>query len=151
MEIAGNLIMAGANPQKICDLVYFNLHPSAMKLTGKVLNSISFFHDEAVCILTLTKEMMESSGAEDSDSDGLVDYTLYNKGVVAGALIKEMENGRTKVSLRSRNGINVSEIAARFGGGGHLNASGCTLELSLEKAQEMIVKVLCEAIDEQIA
>lgn len=147
MEIAGLLIEAGAQPQKICDMVYYNLQPSRMRLTGKVLNSIEFCHDEQICLLTLTKKMLEDSAAHDADSDGLVDYTLHNVGVQVGALLKQIGPNATKVSLRSRNGINVSEIAGRFGGGGHYNASGCTVSMPLEKTREELLKILVEAIE----
>ena len=68
--------------------------------------------------------MLEHSGADDSESDGLVDYTLYNVGVRTGALLKQIAGDKTKISLRSKDAINVSAIAARYGGGGHFNAAG---------------------------
>ncbi len=147
MEIAGQLIEAGAKTQKICDMVYFNLQPSRMMLTGKVLNSIEFHNQQQICLLTLTQKMLAESEANDADSDGLVDYTLYNVGVQVGALLKEIGPESTKVSLRSRNGINVSEIAARFGGGGHYNASGCTIPMALEQARKELIEILTEAIE----
>ncbi len=149
MEIGGKLIEAGANPQEICDRVYFNMSPATIKLVGKVLNGIRFYKDEQVCVISLTREMLDESGAKDSDSEGLVDYTLFTGGVKAGMLLKEIEPKVTKASLRSRNNINVSAIAARFGGGGHFNASGCTLNLGLEDARKELVKILSEVIDEQ--
>jgi phosphoesterase RecJ-like protein len=149
MEIAGRMIKAGADPQKICDEVYFNLQPSTMTLIGKVLNSIEFHHEGQICLLTLTKEMLKKANAVDSESDGLVDYTLFNSGVISGALLKEIDGERTKVSFRSKDGINVAEIAARFGGGGHFNASGCTVEKPLEQAKAELVTILSKAIDDQ--
>ncbi len=147
MEIAGELIGAGADPQKICDEVYYNLQPSTMKLIGKVLNSIEFHHNGKICLLTLTKEMLSVTGADESESDGLVDYTLFNAGVRAGALLKEIDPNRTKISFRSKDGINVASIAARFGGGGHFNASGCTFEMSINEAREELLKILVKEID----
>lgn len=148
MEIAGILIKAGAEPQKICDLVYFNLQPSTMKLIGKVLNGIEYYLDGQICLLTLTNEMLVQSEAKPSDSDGLVDYTLFKAGVKAGALIKETDdNNLTKVSFRSKDGINVAEIAGRFGGGGHFNASGCAVKMSMKMTKVELLKILCEAIE----
>ncbi|HKK20164.1 MAG TPA: DHHA1 domain-containing protein, partial [candidate division Zixibacteria bacterium] len=140
---------AGANPQEICDQIYFNMSPSTIRLIGKVLNGIRFFDSEQICVITLTRQMLEESGAKDSDSEGLVDYTLFTRGVRAGVMLKEIEPGLTKASLRSRNNINVSTIAAQFGGGGHFNASGCTLNLGLDDARNELVKILSEVIDEQ--
>jgi len=147
MAIAGRLIEAGANPQKICDNVYYNLRPSSMKLIGKVLNVIEFFDEGSICLLTLTQQMLNESNAEASESEGLVDFTLFTEGVVAGALVKEIDTHQTKVSLRSRDSVNVATVAARFGGGGHFNASGCILPVGLTEAKKEIIKLLREARD----
>ncbi len=144
MKIAGDLIAAGANPKEICDLVYFNLSPSTMKLTAKVLNTIEFFDNNYVCMLTLTNKMLEETGADMSESDGLVDFTLSTAGVGVGVLLKEQDAHNTRVSLRSRDGINVAELAARFGGGGHFNASGCTIPKSLEEAKQELLRIIKE-------
>jgi phosphoesterase RecJ-like protein len=149
LVIASELIAAGADPQKITDEVYFNLRPAVIKLVGKVLNGVEFHHDGTVCVLTLTKDNLAASGARESDSDGLVDFTLFSADVLTGALFKEVDSGHTKVSLRSRDSVNVSELAARFGGGGHLNAAGCTVPMSLNDTKDEIIKLLTEAIDDQ--
>ncbi|MCK4573547.1 MAG: bifunctional oligoribonuclease/PAP phosphatase NrnA [candidate division Zixibacteria bacterium] len=146
-QIASELVAAGADPQKICDSVYYNMRPSAMRLIGKVLNSIEFHRDGAICLLKLTRDMLQSSGAEESDSDGLVDFALFSKGVRVGALLKEAGPETTRVSFRSRDGINVAELAARFGGGGHVKASGCTLKGGLQDSRKVIIKMLEEAVD----
>lgn len=145
MHIAGQLIAAGADPLKITSNVYYNLSPSSMILTGKVLNSIEFYCEGRVCVLYLTQEMLEQAGAVESESDGLVDFTLFTNGVRAGALVKELKDGRTKVSFRSQNGINVSALAYRFGGGGHFNAAGCTMPMPFEQARREVIQMLCEA------
>ena len=90
--------------------------------------------------MTMDQEMLVQSGAEYSESDGLVDYTLFNRGVLVGLFIKEIDGNRVKVSLRSKNGINVAAIAAEFGGGGHYNASGCTLDKSLDEVKEIMLR-----------
>jgi bifunctional oligoribonuclease and PAP phosphatase NrnA len=145
MVIAGELLAAGAEPRRICDQVYFNVKPSTMKLIGSVLNTLEFHDSGRICLLTLTREMLRQAGADESESDGLVDYSLYSDGVVAGALLKELEDGRTKVSLRSADGINVSRIAAQYGGGGHFNAAGCMLPLPLAEAKAELLRLLTEA------
>jgi len=145
MKCAGELIAAGANPQKICDLVYYNMRPALMKLMGRVLNSVEYHHDDRICVLSLDHSMLAETGTDESDSEGLVDYTLFNRGVVAGALLKEVDDKHTRVSFRSNNHINVSEIAARFGGGGHYNASGCTLPWGMTKSKEEVIRFLIEA------
>jgi phosphoesterase RecJ-like protein len=145
MEIAGILIEQGADPHQITDQVYYNLRPAAMKLTGKVLNSIEYFCKGRVCVLSLTQEMLKETDAVESDSDGLVDYTLFTEGVSAGALVKELKDGRTKVSFRSTNGINVADLAYKYGGGGHFNAAGCMIPKPFAEAKAEVMSMLCEA------
>lgn len=148
MEIAGMLIEAGANSKDICDNVYYSLPASTMSLTGKVLAGIEFRHDDRLCLLTLTKKMLKEAGATPDESDGLVEFTLFSRSVQVGALLKEIDNKNTKVSLRSIDGIDVSAVASIFGGGGHRNAAGCTLPFSLEDSKSRLSVRLMEVIDE---
>lgn len=142
MQIAGELIRAGADPKLICDSVYYNLSQSTVKLTARVLSTIEFHQDGTVCFLTLTKKMLTESGANMAESDGLVDFSLFANGVVVGALLKAHDETQTRVSLRSRDGINVAAIAALFGGGGHFNASGCTMPMNLIDAKSELLRIL---------
>ncbi len=147
LEIAGKLVGAGVIPQQVCDEIYYNMKPSSVVLLGKVLNEIEFYHDGRLCLLTLKKDMLQSSNAESSESDGLVDYTLYNKGVEVGLLLKEFTDTKTKVSMRSKDAVNVSVVANTFGGGGHYNASGCLIEKSLEETKKILIELYKEALD----
>ena len=142
MQIAGALIAAGADSKKIVDLVYHSLRPEAMKLLGRVLNGIEYFDHGRVCMLTLTRQMLVDTGSHESDSEGFVDFTLFSCGVECGALLKEIDARTTKASLRSRDGINVAEVAARFGGGGHYNAAGCTIPMPLAEARHELLRLL---------
>lgn len=146
MEIAGKLIDTGIDPQKITDSVYYNMRPSTMILTGKVLNNIKFIADNKGCILSLDQSLLDETGADMTEADGFVDFTLFSDGVVVGAFVKEIDKNRTKVSLRSKEEINVAEVAARFGGGGHYNAAGFTLEMDINAAIEKVTDLLNEVL-----
>lgn len=144
MEIVGQLIQAGADPRKITDRLYYDMPPASLNLTGRVLSGMEFHYDGKLCLIYLTLEMLRESGCSPSDTEGLVDYTLYGRGVQAGALLRETDDGVTKVSLRSRDGIDVSAIAGTFGGGGHQAASGCTLSLPFDSTRQKILDVFGE-------
>lgn len=147
MRVAAGLIEAGADPRSICDQVYYNMRPTTIKLVGKVLNGVEFHDFGRICLLSLTRDMFTASGAEEFESDGLVDFTMANRGVIAGVLLKETASAGTKVSLRSSNGINVAEIAAKYGGGGHFNAAGCTIPKPMVEARREILRRLMEAMN----
>ncbi len=144
MEIVGRLIGAGANPKKITDDVYFRLSAPTMKLMGRVLSTIEFHDGDTICLLSLTKQMLDETGADLSDSDGLVDFAMFCDTVEIGGLLKE-NNGRTRVSLRSRDSINIADVAAEYGGGGHFNAAGCTIPSELADARKHLIEVLKSA------
>jgi phosphoesterase RecJ-like protein len=80
-----------------------------------------------------------------ADTEGLVDYSLYARGVKIGALMRDIDDQTTKISLRSRNGCDVSKVASSLGGGGHPNAAGCRIKLPLDAAKPELVKMLQEA------
>ncbi|MDH4034849.1 MAG: DHHA1 domain-containing protein, partial [candidate division Zixibacteria bacterium] len=101
-----------------------------------------------ICLLTLTQQMLSDTGAKQSETEGLVDYTLFSQGVKTGALLREIDSSHTKVSLRSKGALNVAAIASRFGGGGHVNAAGCMLSLSLPQARAEILRILTVALDD---
>ena len=142
LVIAGELVAAGADPRTICDRIYFDLEPATMLLTARVLNSIEYFADGQICVIVLSQAMLAETGAGEGSTEGLVDYTLYTKGVLVGVLLKEGDGKGTKVSLRSRGDFNVAAIASRLGGGGHFNAAGGRLPMDLARAKNEIVRIL---------
>ncbi len=77
--------------------------------------------------------------AKEEDCEGLVNYALAIRDVEVAVFLRELPDGRYRVSLRSKGGLNVAAVAERFGGGGHECASGFSLEGPLEKAMERIL------------
>ncbi len=142
MEIAGMLIEYGANPRQICDNIYFSYTESNLKLTGVAYSKVRLFKDGKVCLISLDKKMMTGNGSALTDTEGMAEYTLYLRGVVVGALLREVEDNFTKVSLRSRGDIDVSALAHKYGGGGHVNASGCTINMPLAAAEKKLLEDL---------
>lgn len=140
LQVASRLIEFGADPRKITDLLYYEMEPTAIILTGMVLNSVEYLFDNKLCIMTLDRKMVADSNSKKSDAEGLVDFTMFGKGVKIGIFLKEVNDHQTKVSFRSKTDIDVAEIAALFGGGGHKNAAGCSIDLSLSETKEMLIK-----------
>jgi phosphoesterase RecJ-like protein len=142
MEIAGKLIEAGANPRAICDMIYYNLPQSTIKMIGHALDRAEFLRNGRICVLAVEKEILSKNEARLSDTEGLAEYSLFGKGVEVGVLLKEGDDGVTRISLRSRGKVNVAKLAAQFGGGGHINAAGCSIDKSLPDAKNEILKAL---------
>jgi phosphoesterase RecJ-like protein len=142
MEIAGRLIDFGANPRQICDNIYFSYTESNLKLTGEAYSKVRLFENGKVCLISMDKKMLKGNGSALTDTEGMAEYTLYLRGVVVGALLREVEDDFTKISLRSRGDIDVSALAHKYGGGGHTNAAGCTMNMPLASAEKKLLEDL---------
>jgi len=143
-ELARNLTLAGADPIKIAQQVYFSTPMSKLLLLGAALKNL---HREGrLAWLWISHEDMVRSCAVEEDCEGIVNYALSIAEVEAAVFLRELEEKRIRVSLRGKGRINVAAIAERLGGGGHENAAGCTLDGPLERAKEQIIQELRAAL-----
>ena len=142
LELTAALMRQGADLTALTDEIYYSHDINHFRLVQHVLGSAQIRAGGKVCLLTLRAAERRRFGVPLRELEGLVDYTLYLRGVRVGALLKEMGPRKTKVSLRSSDSSDVAEIARRFGGGGHLNASGCTIDLPLKEAVAALAKAI---------
>lgn len=144
-EVARELTLAGADPIRIAQQVYFSTPMSKLLLLGAALKNL---HREGrVAWLSITFEDMMRSCATEEDCEGIVNYALSIAEVEVAAFLRELEEPRIRVSLRSKGRVNVAAIAERLGGGGHENAAGCTLDGPLNWAKQQIVGELKAALE----
>ncbi len=146
MELAGLLLDKGVSPREITDRVYFSMPPSILKMTGELLSRIEFYENNQICIMGLDKETIAKNKTSLGDMEGLAEYTLYGENTRVGGLLKEQPDNSTKVSLRSRKNIDVSRLAQKYGGGGHVNASGCIFNMPYEQTRDKLVEELKELV-----
>jgi len=138
--LAEQLVLAGANPIRISQDVYFSTPVSKLLLLGAALNNL---HREGpVAWLWITHNDILRTCAADEDCEGIVNYALSIAGVEAAAFLRELPEGRIRMSLRSKGHLNVAAIAEQLGGGGHENAAGCTVDGPLGRALEEILAEL---------
>ncbi len=130
--LARDLVAAGADPVAIARDVYFSAPLSRLLVLGAALNRLH--REGSLAWLWVTNLDMIHSRATEDDSDGIVNYALGVEGVEAAVFLKELPEGRVRLSLRSKGRVNVAAIAAQLGGGGHENAAGCTLDGPLTRA-----------------
>lgn len=138
-EIAQNLLAKGINIAEISRKVLDVMTKKELELLKRALNRIELFEDEKIAITYITKEDMQSIGSENGDHDGIVNYGRNIEGVEVSVLLRESDTG-FKVSLRSNEYVNVSDVALIFGGGGHKKAAGCVLHMGLEEAKKSILQ-----------
>jgi phosphoesterase RecJ-like protein len=145
-KVASELVRAGVRPAKISEAVFSSYPWSKIELLGNVLGTVRRDETGRVAWMRQTIEMLERSGASDEDADGFVNLPLTVGDVEAVAFLKEAEPGIYRTSLRSKGDVNVARIAEKFGGGGHKNAAGCTMQGEWDKAEQLIVRYLLEAV-----
>jgi len=125
----------------------FDQKPLAqIKLLQYALNGLEILVDGQLAVMILSMEDFQKCGAEQELSEGLVNHARSIVGVEVAVLLKEVGPQEVKVGLRSNLWLNVSEIAAQFGGGGHKRAAGCTLRLPLAEAKQSITTAIEEAL-----
>ena len=127
-HVAGQLVRRGANLAKICDEVYQSYPLSRARLLRHVYNKFRLTYHDKIAYFWLKKADFARTGADSSDSEGLIDHIRAIEPVVVACVFEEIEPELTRISLRSKNEkVNVNEIAAEFGGGGHPAAAGARI------------------------
>jgi phosphoesterase RecJ-like protein len=135
--LARDLVLAGADPIRIAQNLYYSTPTSKLLLLGAALGNLK--HEGRLAWLWITYQEMANVGAAEEDCEGIVDFALCAAGVEAAVFMYELPDRRIQMSLRSKGQINVAVIAERLGGGGHHSAAGCTLEGPIESALDKIL------------
>jgi bifunctional oligoribonuclease and PAP phosphatase NrnA len=141
-QIAGELINNGVNVSLMFERVYQNSSKEKVMLMKTALDTLEFYHNDSISCITLTLKQMEDINAMDMDSDGIINLARDIECVEAAIFLKELEQGKIKVGLRSKKVIDMAAIALQFGGGGHVRAAGCTLHGTMEEIKEKILEAI---------
>lgn len=137
-EIAGDLIQLGVDSTKIHSNVLTMHTFENSKLLAKSIQNIYIEND--VIISTLSNKEIEELNCTDKNTGGIVQYLLDTKNINVSVFLYEKVNKSIKASFRSKT-IDVNKIAGKFGGGGHILASGATItDMTLEQAKEAILE-----------
>ena len=143
-EIAGELLGYGLDPAIVSESVYERRSVEDIKLLALVLGTLKVNKKGSIAHLEVTKEMLEKTGADIAKSEDLINFARSIDKIKVAILFKEglKDKARINVSFRSKgNGdtIDVNKIAANFGGGGHMRASGCIITGTLEEAKKKVL------------
>lgn len=127
MEIAGILVEKGVETTSLIDNTFYHKTYIQNQILGRVLLESFLVLDGKGIVSCVTKKMMDFYGCVTSDLDGIVEQMRITDGVEVAIFLHELEPLTYKVSMRSKDVIDVSKIATQFGGGGHVKAAGCTM------------------------
>jgi phosphoesterase RecJ-like protein len=141
MEVAAELVRRGARLDHIADRLYNNSTLGSVKLVGRAIESLQLYCDARFAILHLTNQDIQLGNPE-----AAVNCGLMVGGVEVTALLKEEQPGKFRISLRSREAVDVSALAHGFGGGGHARAAGCRLEGTAEEVKRQLREAVGKAL-----
>lgn len=141
-QIASVLVEAGAEPARVSNALYERRAADALRFLGETLARIEVSEDGRVAWLALPAGVVPDRFVE---SEELVNYPRSIDSVRVACFLREAE-GRVKVSLRGKGDVEVNRIAARFGGGGHRNAAGCTVVGTLTDATRAVLAAVRAAL-----
>lgn len=146
LRVAASLVDAGAVPQEIYSDIYEQDTLGRLRLRGIVLARTETDLDGRMAHTFLRLSDFEQSGAVPSDTEDLINLTLAIKGVEFAVILVEQDAGNFKLSFRSRCGVDCSQLAQQFGGGGHKAAAGAGIDGPFEDAQPKVLTAVREAM-----
>ncbi len=144
LRAAAELLDCGARNQELNLRLFRKISRARMKIEGMVLSGMEFYRGGKISFATITQDMLREAGAKEDDLDDISGLAGKAEGAVLSITLRELENGESRISLRSSPEVDCSAICAVFGGGGHAMAAGCTIQSSPEKAKRMLLDVIDE-------
>src|SRR5436309_766784 len=146
-EICRHCMEAGVDPVIVARNVYDSNNMGRLKLFGAVLGAMQIDKTGRIAIVYVDHEMARAAGGTYEDTEGLVNLPLTVKEIEAVVFFKQEKGDEYRVSLRSKGDVDINAIAKEYGGGGHKNASGCTISGPIEELQKELVDKMELAID----
>jgi bifunctional oligoribonuclease and PAP phosphatase NrnA len=146
-RLIARLVETGLHIGELNRKLYQSFPLRRLRLLGELLQALRITADGRCASWALSREMIGRAGSTPDDSENLIDHLRAIEGVVVAAFLEELGDGKVRVSLRSKDPrVNVSALAAKFGGGGHILASGARLSGPLDQAHERLLSALHEAL-----
>ncbi|HYN08101.1 MAG TPA: bifunctional oligoribonuclease/PAP phosphatase NrnA [Vicinamibacterales bacterium] len=131
---------AGADPAALSRLIFDSYSVGRVRIMGTLLRAMELYHADRLAVLHVDDELLADAAATIDDTEGLVNLPLGAREVVSVVLFKRQSAGTYRVSLRSKGDLDVRAVAAKWSGGGHKNAAGCTVSGDYEKIKQAFVQ-----------
>ncbi len=146
-EMAADLVGRGLNVGKINQLIYDNQPYRRVELMRALLNTLDRSDDGLIVWWDLPMATKNELELMDDDSEGLIDFIRSVHGVVVAVFFEDLDGGKVRVSMRSKDArVNASEICGVFGGGGHALAAGIRMPGPLDETREKVLAVIRESL-----
>lgn len=139
-RIVAELLDLNISREKIITKLYQNRSIQKTNIFIEGIKKLEFRHNNRVGLTIITNEMMENCEALPEDTDGIVEFIRDTENIEVACIIKEINPNKVKISLRSKEYLDVSKVAESYGGGGHIRAAGCTIEDNIVSAKVKILE-----------
>jgi phosphoesterase RecJ-like protein len=140
LRLAADLVDAGARPAEIYRWLFESWSEGRFELFMKVLNTL--YKEDGIAVVRVTRDMLKETHTATDDIEHFVNFPKIMRDIKVSVLFNEIDDNYYKISMRSKDEINVAQIAEMFGGGGHKNAAGCRIKSDFETAKKAILKKL---------
>lgn len=148
-DIAGHLYkIEGFNSKAISALIYDRRSKNAIKMESAVINDLDFYADGRLAVGRVTQALLKDCGCTMDEADGIIQKMMSIDGVEGACLFKETDHS-VRASLRGRSYANMERAAAKFGGGGHMLAAGCSFHVPMGEAEKIFIPILIDTVSEQ--
>lgn len=140
-RVAAELIECGADMTSINRQMFDTKTRARIRVEQAALSSMEFYNEGCCAVIVIPRSLVEETNVDESDLDGVSAMPRQVEGVMAGVTLREKE-GFYKISIRTVEPVNASDICGELGGGGHARAAGCTLKGPLEEVKREILRVV---------
>ncbi len=147
-EICSQLMRTGINFRAISDRYYWRKKPSTIQLSGLCLSRIEMRAKDRLVWSIIYRPDFEKFKGYQEDVDAAADDMMLIENIKVAVLFREIENNMLRVSLRSRDGVDVGYLATLYGGGGHPDVAGCRIHNN-PKTIERFISQACRFIDQK--
>ena len=145
-EICRQCVDAGVNPAVMARRVFDSNSFGKLKLIGALLDDMELVDEGRLAVLHLDDQMLQATGSTQNDTEGLINLPLTAREIQAVVFFKIGADGIVRVSMRSKYDVDVRQVAAAYGGGGHKNAAGFTANGTVSDVKGEILDRMVEAI-----
>lgn len=146
LEIAAEVLRRGLDLESFTARSEATWSLNRIHLWGRLFDNVHLALDDQVAYMTLPDSLFTETGTTMEDSEGIVNFLRRIYGVKVAMTLRDLGPDKCKISLRTHGVLNVQEVAAIFGGGGHRNAAGATLNMPMPKAVEAVIAILAEKL-----
>jgi phosphoesterase RecJ-like protein len=150
-DICRQTVEAGVNPATMARRIFDSNSFGKLKLIGALLDSMELVDNGRLAVLYMDDAMLAACNCTHNDTEGLINLPLTAREIQAVVFFKVATDGSVRVSMRSKYDVDVRMVATGYGGGGHKNASGFTVDRPLDAVRDEVLERLVRAIAEGLS